>query len=453
MLYIILSISLLAICAMSYILFKKDILSPSFITAGMFLFSTVMSILGLMSWNSESKLEPKTGLIIIVGVLSFFFGECLYHLVLEKKKIIVVNKEEGIVPKKAKIISNDIPYYLSIIMLIFACATITFTIIEERRICIVYGHTPTSLTDLLRFYRTKTLLYDASLASNLVEINFIVKQMQKICYLLCVYNIYFFIENVLNKGDIKKTIIYLAILVLTMFSTLLTSSRSLLMHMFVALFVLLILVYREKKISIDKNKIIKFISIGIVGVMVLFYGLTSFVGRKTNMKGLDYITFYLGTPIPSLNRFLNGNVKEIEKSTGENSFYGIFYTLAKFKLIDSYPVAMHKGTVFEGYGGSNVYTAYMDFYLDFGILGVIILNFVFGFSFTYIYYFVKKHSYNKFYVIMFSYYYYVLVDQIRGNQFFNLISVSTISYFVLGFLLYIYYYKFRIRELKKLGRK
>ena len=171
------------------------------------------------------------------------------------------------------------------------------------------------------------------------------------------------------------------------------------------------------------------------------------------MKGFDYITFYMGTPIPSFNRFLNGNVNEIEKSTGESSFYGVFYTLAKLKLIDNYPKAMHNGTVFEGYGGSNVYTAYMDFYIDFGVLGVVVLNFVFGFSFTCIYHFVRRHFHNKFYVVMFSYYYYVLIDQIRGNQFFNLISVSTISYLLLGLLIYFYYYKFKIWQPKQIREK
>lgn len=70
--YFILLISLLAICIISYVLFKRDILSPSLITAGMFLFSTLMSIWGLMSWNTESHLEPKTILVILVGVLAFF---------------------------------------------------------------------------------------------------------------------------------------------------------------------------------------------------------------------------------------------------------------------------------------------------------------------------------------------------------------------------------------------
>lgn len=253
-----------------------------------------------------------------------FLGEYLYRLLVDKKHGLVENNEEKALSEKATITSNNIPYYLSIIMLIFAGATIIFTIIEERRICIAYGHTPLSLTDLLRFYRTKTLLYDASVANSSIEISFIVKQMQKVCYLLCAYNIYFLIENVLKKGNIKRTLIYLTIVLLTMFSTLLTSSRSLLMHMFVALFVLVILICREEKINIDKKKIIKFVSIGVIGIVVLFYSLTSFVGRETKMKGMDYITFYLGTPIPSLNRFFKGNVNEVAKDVGENSFYGVF---------------------------------------------------------------------------------------------------------------------------------
>lgn len=441
--YIILLAILVIICISSYFVFEKDILSVSFVTSIMFIFSLVLSMIGLLSWNTEVRLENKTILIVSLGVFSFFIGELIYYLInkVKNKNGSCKIYKKDLKQKEQTEENKKILFILALIMLIFSIITIIKTIIEEKKVCIGYGHNPNGLPDLLRFYRTKTLLYSSD-AKNKIEISSIVKQMQKVCYFACVYNIYFLIKNLVSKKFKKENIIYILTILSTMFLTLLTSSRSLLMHLFVAAILIFLLELKKQKIELNKKIICSLIG-GVVAILVIFTSLTSLVGRQTKMKGIDYITFYLGAPIPSLNRYINGDIKE-ERKKGENTFYGIYYTLGKLKITDSYPVGTHKGAVFKDYGGSNVYTSFMEYYLDYGFAGIIILNVIFGFVMTFLYKFVLTHYENKFYVVTFAYYYYVMIDQIRGNQFYNLISISTISYLFVSYILYVYYYKLPI---------
>ena len=75
--YLLLFLMILLLTLMAYIFFKKDILSPTFITCGIYLISVLCSIIGLFYWNDVSELHIKTLFAIILGLVSFGFGELL----------------------------------------------------------------------------------------------------------------------------------------------------------------------------------------------------------------------------------------------------------------------------------------------------------------------------------------------------------------------------------------
>jgi oligosaccharide repeat unit polymerase len=425
----------------SFFIFKKDVLSPSFITSFMYSSTVFIAILGFNTWNVYKDLSSTTIIIISLGVFYFFVGEVVYRYFYYKFQ----KNSNNNINKKLKNTSHtykfpNISKKIEILIIVFVILTLFLTYKEVYKICIYYGHKPTSIGDMLNFYRTKTLLYSTDATNNGITISGYVAQMQKMCYFLCVFNMYFFLDNFINKKEIKSNFIYLITIILTLLLTFLTSSRSLSMHMFVAFVALYILLYRNKcannKINKKKNfrNIVIFTSI----IIVTFYLVIPLVGRKTNMKFYDYVTFYLGSSVPSLNVSIDSNLLSSDYF-GENTFYGFYYTLAKLGITSSYPETNRVGVVFGDYGGSNVYTSFNSYYLDFGIMGVILLSFIFGFIISMAYKFVKNHPENIFAKIIYVYYMYVLIDQIRGDSFYSLISISTISYLIIAYLLYLLY--------------
>lgn len=88
--------------------------------------------------------------------------------------------------------------------------------------------------------------------------------------------------------------------------------------------------------------------------------------------------------------------------------------------------------VFANGAGSNVYTDFRAYYFDFGILGLCLCQFLFVFLFSEFYKIKEK---NDFYMLLYTYYFYILIEQIRAEQFFAIISSTTFAYLILFFVI------------------
>jgi len=295
---------------------------------------------------------------------------------------------------------------------------------------------------MLGFYRTKTLLYSTDLLTDGTDIHFIVKQMKKIMDVVCCIFMYISIDSILGKKPLKKIIFYLIPVVLGGAATVLTSGgRSILMHMVVAFVLMFLFIYLAKHHnSKAKNNKKIFFSIGLVIAigLILFYFLLPLLGRSTNQNFIDYISFYLGVPIPSLQLFLNK--MPFEFKLGAETFSGINYVLYKLGFIDMLSIGS-KEWVHVGGLGSNVYTSFREFFMDFGLFGVIFCQFIFGFLIS-LFYKAVRNKKSSLFLIIYSYYAYVLIDQIRDEQFFSLLSTATIAYLLLFIFFHYFYFHF-----------
>ncbi|MBE5805349.1 MAG: oligosaccharide repeat unit polymerase [Clostridiales bacterium] len=435
--YIILVVILSGLSGLSYFLFKKDILSPSFISCSMFGVCAILSIIGMSTWNDEINLEVQTVLIITVGLLSFILGEWTV------KKFFV--KEDN---KKSNIFKNiKINKSKYIFMLIFVVLSITFLVMELVRICRFYGFDSYNISEMLSFYRHKSVLYENVLIKDNMDINFIVKQMHKVCAVICVFNIYIFINNFFYKEENKRNCLFSFIIInLCLIESLLTSGRALLMHYLICILFLSIFFVRKKyKISNLKLAIYSFVFLFLM--IILFYFISPLLGRGTTKGIVEYISFYFGTTIPSLNRFLS-NLPQHSSFWGEETFPGIYLLLNKLGIIDYTRNSAYGWQMFANGAGSNVYTSLRAYYFDFGLIGVIICQFLFGFVINKLYSSKEK---NKLYLIIYSYYFYILIEQIRAEQFFNIISSTTMAYLVLFGVLYIFIFKNNKNKIKNIN--
>lgn len=427
--YLILLSLIIILIITSFLAFKKDIMSPTFISCSVYAFSVVLAMLGLNSWNNELSLSLQLIVIVVLGLLSFFAGEILARKFFGKD----INEYKS--KNHVKTINvNKWIYWLTICFIII---TMILLVVEIKRICNFYDFYSNSIPELLAFYRTKIGLFSTDLMKDNVDINFIVKQMKKTCDVLCVVWMYIFFNNRINKVGLKKNILNFIPIVLCLACTLLTSGRSLLMHMIVSFVMMYLIIYYLNRKDSRLFKTIKILILSVIVVLPLFYLILPLTGRTTTENGFDYITFYLGTPIPSFNRSLNTN--NSNEYIGEDTFSGVYYSLNKLNIIDYEKPSTHEWTKFGSFS-SNVYTSFRSYYRDFGVIGVLLCQLLFGFLVSILYIRLKSVK-GPLLTIIYSYFGYVLIDQIRDEQFYNLISTSTIAYLLIIVVLYFVYIK------------
>ncbi len=435
MTYLILMIILASLGFICYYFYEKDILSPSVISCGMFLFCTFLAFLGLFSWNEVKNLSLETIGIVLVGIIAFILGEFLARKTTKEKE-----KKNS---KELQIIKIDSwKYVLSIIGIVL---TIFLLIIEIKRICAYYGFQSNHLPKLLAFYRTKTPLFSTDLITDGVDVNFIVKQMKKCCDVLCIIFMYIVANNILAKDSPKRILKYSIPIALTLFTTLLNSGRSMMMHMLVGFLMMFLILFQYKNKKIPK-KAYFYLGGALVGSLLLFYFVAPLLGRGTKMNFLQYITFYLGAPLPSFNHFLT-HMPVHAPYFGFETFSGIYATLNKLHIVDALQIGSREWVEFSGFN-SNVYMSFRRLFFDFGIVGVFIGQFIFGFVISKLYLKIKDLKYPLLFLI-YGFYAYILIDQIRDEQFFGLFGSTLISYLILISFFYFVYFKLNINFRKK----
>lgn len=437
--YLLLFLMILLLTLMAYIFFKKDILSPTFITCGIYLISVLCSIIGLFYWNDVSELHIKTLFAIILGLVSFGFGELLARYI--RKSPLKENDCCSNFEKIQKISMSK--FYILIFLLIFS---IIYVIFQIKKVCSLYGYS-SNFSEVLYFYRkANDLLYGGN-ANASYDINFIAKQCLKFCCVVCVFFEYMFVKSLLNKEPKKNKFIYLLGMILALFSSLLSTGRSIFMHLIIALLFIFIILYRKK--YTDKNsskKLIRYVlSIGIVSVCLLFV-LMPLLGRKTEGSMLDNVSFALGVHIPSFDKKINDDTDYTGTVYYSNSmtFNNLYAFLYKNKIISNYSKYRPVWYRFGNYS-SNTYTSLGAYYNDYGFLGVIMLQFIFGFVISTLYLSVINKE-STFLLLLCAYFFYTVVDQFRGDQFYGLLTTSTIGYTILLLIIYFYIFKFKVKK-------
>ena len=107
----------------------------------------------------------------------------------------------------------------------------------------------------------------------------------------------------------------------------------------------------------------------------VLYVTGTLVGRKAGSGFIEYITFYFGGSVPSLQILLDQGAPAAEP--GMRTFYGISNLAYKFGLVDTLP-SYSIAWVDAGGHGSNIFTCFARYYLDYGYLGVGVLSLLSG---------------------------------------------------------------------------
>lgn len=452
--YIILLVILIILAVISFFANKKDIMSPSFISCVAYILCNICSILGRFTWNNVIISWKLIG-IITLGLLAFIIGEVIVRKIYNKKikEQEKITEEEIIRIKKWKIIFSIIFIVIEILLMFF----------EIRRIALAAGFGENNIFKMFSYYRNKSQLFSTELVNKGLEINFIVSQINKLCNVLGVIYIYMCVKNIINRDKIKNNIIYIIPIILCCVLALMTGSRTQVIKYVIAFFMIGFILYSKKSsLKIFLKKMLIICTSLIVIILPLFYVTLPLLGRKQDKGFFTYITFYLGTSIPSFENYLN-NPPAKNEQFGEETLRGINSLLNKVGIIDKVTPVSREWTHFPGSNHSNVYTAFRRYVQDFGITGVIICQLLFGMTFSFIY-LLARNKKNGIWLIFYGIYSYMLIDQVRDELFFTtFVHINLIINMVLVILSYLLLTKFefsdlpiykdKLKELLKIERK
>lgn len=441
--YLLLILLLIILFVFFYHILNKDILSPTIISIIAFIICVLCAFLGLGSWNKYPKLNILVFLIIFIGILFFGFGEIFARL---------TNKDK---------VKNEFVYYPIYIdkwkiylMVIVIIMTIVLMFLDIKRICAHFGFFSNSIPDLIAFYRTKSALFSTELISSGGGISFVTNQLLKVCNIFCIISIFCLANNLIIGEKIYKNKIYIFPIICACILSLFTSGRGLLMRYIVCLFIIWTILYRNynlngsvrEKILKMRKVTFKILKTGLIFLLVailIFYFILPLVGRNNNIQFLDYISFYFGAPIPSFNIFLE-SIPYHSDVFGEETLVGIYSFLNKFGITNFIQQASREFIDF-GNLSSNIYTSFRRYYYDFGVWGVVICQFIFGFTFTKIYQKSSQKGNTK-WLLFYGYMASILIDQIRDEAFFvTFVSSSTIVYAILINIICFFCFKLKVK--------
>lgn len=414
--YLIGIIGLLIIIILDLFIFDKDIISPSLITAFLFIMEVFTAWYAEKNWNNTGVSNDAI-YIVLVGCLGFFCGE----LVIRRKRRDV--KKDRYTP--LILTTQEICFY-SLLMLF-----ITMILISEMRknIGSVGG-----LTDLISNYRLE-ILYEGNIQK---RISRLVTFLYYIEDILTIIFIYFFSGTLADSKKIKG--ICIIPIIIGVSSSMLIAGRSGLVKYFV---IGLYSFFVRKKVNCEKIKmksIVKAILLIVAMMPVLYYSL-ELVGRAAKVDFADYITYFIANPLTSLSQF----IASVRLSDNQSFIFQKLNRVLNLMGADyntNIPVYWFRSSL-RGLS-SNAYTAFAFYYIESGIWGTFIIEFLYG-IFMNLLYMGAVNRKSLYFELLFYISCSCIVDQYRTERFIT-------YFFTKDFLMYLFilYFLVKILSCKKI---
>ncbi len=361
MIYLLLVV-LLLILVIAYLCLNRDWFSPTMITVFVFLFGAAVAAYGLLSWNYVEF----TGIVIVVltlALLSMLFGEMVSKR--RNRGISSINDEKSVPQTK------PLPNILCFINNVICVIALYLYYKRVLSIAIEYGYQGDNFLQYVRIG-----------LSNGAHNGFVVFCLITWSNICAYFSIYYLIKSYFFIG-IRKTILtrwqYLICIVVELIICYLSSSRFNFIK--IASFTLFcyVLLYKEiskKKIKIGRIAIVLLFSAFLVIMAFIKMGESraSFSGNNA----IDKLIVYMGSSLPLFDYgIIHKELNPCELFAGRtlNGMWGILKILNLTQL-DSLKFLdlVQLNSSFQ----SNVYTMQYNLLKDFGILGLIIIEFFIG---------------------------------------------------------------------------
>lgn len=434
----------------SYIVFDRDILSPSVVMCAMYMICICLAISNIDTWDIEYHFN--TYIIVTLGMLSFIIAG-LFITYTKKVNVSLSDSRSNVTTYLSKLNYNSHVIIVDkFVIIIFLLVEIITTIIyfpEIYRISIIGGNT-LGYSGMMTYYRNYT-----SYNVDVENISVILSQFIKLCRGIGFVSLFIFVNNTIVNKNIKRDLYLVILTLLTIIQMLLSGGRGGVLWMVSVAFVASYVIFKRKN-GWKKNINFKFIKRGIiifVVLMVAFYMSKSLVRILNTSNSIkDYISSYAGGPIVLFDLYVQ-NPLEPTDIIGKETFYGLHQTLLQFGFSEIYAYYVHLEFRFSnGINIGNVYGAFRRYYHDFGIIGVIILQ---GLSSAFFYTYYNKikrdrpKKYANFSLFLYGYlFYHVFEIPIDDNFFKSVISFNWVTTIIVFAIIYYVMVNIKIKRFK-----
>lgn len=407
----------------SFLLFDKDYMSPSFIFCSVYIISIGSALINYTRWGLKDYSAEAFDILLSGAVIFILVGFIVKKIIFNRAP----NNYEQVVIS-SRINENTI---VSILLVIINIIILILTI---RQVKAIGGNG--SWGEMMENFRSIT---SYSLDPTM-SIPGYLQQLQKIPT-VCAYIYPFILIHNITNNTVRKKDYFLCIINIMIFIAMsLDLSNRLNILGIVGALILYYFVLHQGSSNSNGLQIVFRLLLIFIGLMIIFYLIRLMVGRlgSTDTDFVDYITLYIGGPVKLFDLFLKNPIHDFS-IWGKETFVSLIGTMRD--LGANIPVyLMHKEfRTFNGIELGNVYSAYRDWYADFGLAGTLILQAVFSFFYNCYYYELQKKGINKHKIsfIIYAYLSNALFLHPIEDWFFNMcLSVGTLIYIVIFIVLY-----------------
>ncbi len=384
--YLILLAGLLAIWYFAFRANGREIGSPASVVCILFAAVTVLCIYGYGKWNTVD-LSIMTIAITWCGCAAFAFGCALAFHRQGKKQIRFETSSQNELPGQ---MDYRIDLWKMIALMAVFLLIAYVRVISMNRIAAESGANVKGIIQTSKWYREAfSRLFGSGTVRGDIGETTIEKQILRFATVITNASVVVFLIAFSRKDKRSMLASGFLLAIFTVYSILTDGGRAgVLFKVLMIAYGIYILQLRKGVPNRKLNR--KFLILAAAAVLVLlplFYFSSSLVGRKARGDILDYLSFYYGCGIPSLELKLQQGIGS--QPVGQNVFYGIYTLLYKVGLtnqLNGYANDWQYLTTYK----SNVYTAWYRYYADFGMVGVVLLAAFYGWFFTFLYQKIKK---------------------------------------------------------------
>lgn len=368
---------------------KGDYFFPAAIILEVYILSLSFSIIEIPKW--DTYISPKSFNIFITGIFTYVIVALvtrkLAPLRIKKRrtKTRELNKyiEGNGINSKQNPITLDPLICLLISLLSVAVFVVYFRDIRRSSLSIaIFG----SFSEMIGNFHDSAVMgtLEVGVSSFSNYGNMIVAAFAYIF-------VYLNIQDAILHNKIKKyhRILYWIPIVIYILCSIISGSRNPILQIIcaaVTLYFIMVGKYRKTGKRFRWKLAARFM---IAGFIVLF-GFSSFrglVGRTSDYSFLDYISKYIGGSIKLFDMFVESGKHNTSGIWGQETFVNVWrYIGSKTGDTTLTGLIMNKEwRAYKGFAMGNVYTAFREYYFDFGLLGVVILSAIHSFIFTFAY--------------------------------------------------------------------
>lgn len=431
-------ISIFFLSVLSFLSFNFDILQPNFIFLITMFFSNFLTILNIDEWGLY--IGPNTFLIVFLGLLAFGIGSIYSHYVILNKGQNTIKQTD--LSTEYMEIEFDFIKFALLSLVILSILIHNFFSLYELSLQVGNSGGIGNMINSLRFplERGEIEFPRAVRLGSAVALSIST---------ICMYwfiNISFKYKHKLLKNKIKLASILLPI-ILTLPILILSTGRREIVHFIIAFTVMYAILYYRNygDTQINRLKVIK-ILLGAFIVSVVAYLSLGVLTNKINSSSNIFrvISHYGGLSLPALEKALAEPVLE-NLYFGQNTLLGIYGNLNSLGFDLERGKAFLSFVEFSGMSAinTNVYTVFYRQILDYSILGMLILMFIWGMICTFSYGYLKK-SKNILWLIVYVHFSFVPFFLFIDDQFMLILTSETI-YFVIISWIVIKFLNFKIK--------